>query len=71
MDEREWKEVKLDEVCLNITDGSHTSPSSVEKGYYMASVKDMDEYSFSTCSAVSQVSTISRCSFKNHFAAAL
>ena len=41
-----WKEPKLDEVCLNITDGSHSSPPSVEKGYYMASVKDMDEYGF-------------------------
>jgi type I restriction enzyme S subunit len=36
----------LDEVCLNITDGSHTSPRSVDHGYYMASVKDMGEYGF-------------------------
>lgn len=53
----EWKESKLDEVCLNITDGSHTSPPSVKNGYYMASVKDMDEYGFAfeDCRMISEL----------------
>ena len=57
MSSSEWKKSKLDEVCLNITDGSHTSPPSVEKGYYMASVKDMDEYGFifENCRMISEI----------------
>ena len=56
----EWKEVSLGDVCLNITDGSHTSPPSVENGYYMASVKDMDEYGFNfkNCRMISETDLI-------------
>ncbi|MEK3695470.1 restriction endonuclease subunit S [Paenibacillus sp. FSL R10-2199] len=51
-----WKEVQLGDVCTLITDGSHTSPPSVEKGYYMASVKDMDKYEFNleNCRMISE-----------------
>lgn len=38
---------RLDELCLTITDGSHTSPKGIETGYPMFSVKDMGEYGFS------------------------
>lgn len=53
---KEWKDAKLEDVCLNITDGSHTSPPSVDNGYYMASVKDMDEYGFNfkNCRMISE-----------------
>ncbi|ERK29777.1 restriction endonuclease subunit S [Clostridium intestinale] len=52
----EWNLVRLGDICLNITDGSHTSPPSVESGYYMASVKDMDEYHFNlkNCRMISE-----------------
>ena len=40
----EWHEFNLEDVCLEITDGSHSSPKTVKYGYPMASVKDM-EYS--------------------------
>lgn len=52
----EWKEYNLDELCLEITDGSHSSPKTVEQGYSMASVKDM-EYSkinLETCRKISK-----------------
>ena len=52
----EWKEYNLDELCLEITDGSHSSPKTVEQGYPMASVKDM-EYSkinLETCRKISK-----------------
>ncbi|WP_238899600.1 restriction endonuclease subunit S [Clostridium sp. YIM B02500] len=42
----EWKICKFDDICLQITDGSHLSPKSVELGMPMASVKDMKEYNF-------------------------
>jgi type I restriction enzyme S subunit len=38
----EWQECKLGEVCLKITDGAHNSPPTVNTGYPMASVKDME-----------------------------
>lgn len=41
-----WEEKSLDEVCLLITDGSHWSPSEIESGIPMPSVKDMDENGF-------------------------
>lgn len=41
-----FKIFTLNDVCLKITDGSHTSPKAKEKGYPMFSVKDMKEYSF-------------------------
>ena len=56
MSSSEWNKAKLDDACLNITDGSHTSPPSVEKGYFMASVKDMGEYGFNfeNCRMISE-----------------
>jgi type I restriction enzyme S subunit len=56
MSSSEWKMTTLGEVCLDITDGSHTSPQSVEKGYYMASVKDMGDYGihFENCRMISK-----------------
>ena len=52
----EWKEYRLNEVCLEITDGSHSSPKSVDKGYPMASVKDMNYFDISidTCRQISE-----------------
>lgn len=38
---KEWTTIKLEEACIEITDGSHSSPKSVDDGYPMASVKDM------------------------------
>lgn len=43
----EWKEYKLKDVCIKITDGSHYSPKATELGYPMLSVKDMQEFGFS------------------------
>lgn len=42
----EWKEYKLKDICLKITDGSHKSPKAQSSGYPMFSVKDMEEYGF-------------------------
>ena len=52
----QWKELKLEELCISITDGSHSSPKSVEKGYPMASVKDMNyfEINLDTCRKISE-----------------
>lgn len=52
----EWKEYTLDEVCISITDGSHSSPKSVENGYPMASVKDMGyfEINIDSCRQISE-----------------
>lgn len=36
----------LDELCLKVTDGSHSSPKAQTEGYPMFSVKDMQEYDF-------------------------
>lgn len=41
-----WKEYKLENVCIKITDGAHHSPRSVDFGYPMASVKDMTNFGF-------------------------
>ena len=39
--------IKLNEVCIKITDGSHYSPIADINGKYpMLSVKDMFEYGF-------------------------
>lgn len=42
----EWKIETLADVCKVVTDGSHYSPHSVQKGKYMVSVKDFTEYGF-------------------------
>ena len=54
---KEGVEMKtLGEICLKITDGSHFSPKSVERGYYMPSVKDMTNsgFDFSDCKQISK-----------------
>ncbi len=52
----EWQNVKLEDVCIKITDGSHWSPKSQESGYPMASVKDMgeSELDLSSCRKISK-----------------
>lgn len=52
----EWREVKLENVCIKITDGSHWSPKNQESGYPMASVKDMgeSELDLSSCRKISK-----------------
>ena len=39
-----WEVVAIDDVCELVTDGSHTSPKSVDKGFPMASSKDMHDW---------------------------
>ncbi|MBX9179713.1 restriction endonuclease subunit S [Paeniclostridium sordellii] len=53
---KEWKEYTLESVCTEITDGSHASPKSVECGYPMASVKDMNYFriNIDTCRKISE-----------------
>ena len=41
-----WEKLPIEKVCARITDGSHSSPKSVDEGYPMASVKDMDNWGF-------------------------
>ena len=50
-----WKTVKLEDISLKITDGSHESPPEVDVGYYMPSVKDMTEvgFDYSECKKIS------------------
>lgn len=45
LNENEAKSVELRELCSLITDGSHSSPTTVETGFPMASVKDMTHFS--------------------------
>ncbi|MBN6742243.1 restriction endonuclease subunit S [Acidithiobacillus sp. MC6.1] len=40
----EWTETTLGELCLKITDGSHSSPPSAPVGKPMASVKDLTRF---------------------------
>ncbi len=49
--------VLLGDVCLQITDGAHWSPKSVDDGYPMASVKDMLEnrLNLGSCRKISKV----------------
>ncbi len=42
----EWKTSTIGAACSLVTDGSHSSPKSVESGDYMGSVKDFTEYGF-------------------------
>jgi len=46
-----WVDEKLGELCNKVTDGAHHSPSSVNVGYPMFSVKDMNMYGFKIGSA--------------------
>lgn len=41
-----WEVLPLEKVCDRITDGAHNSPKSVEDGFPMASVKDMEDWGF-------------------------
>ena len=41
-----WKTSTIGTACSLVTDGSHSSPKSVESGEYMVSVKDFTEYGF-------------------------
>jgi type I restriction enzyme S subunit len=54
---RGWRVDSLESVCQRITDGSHFSPKSVESGYPMASVKDMDNWgiNYSSCRNISKM----------------
>lgn len=51
----EWREIKLKDICLKITDGSHESPLESNVGYYMPSVKDMTDvgFDYSNCKIIS------------------
>lgn len=50
-----WEVASIDDVCECVTDGSHFSPKSVDKGLPMASSKDMQEWglNFRTCRQIS------------------
>lgn len=52
----DWEQRKLGEVCRKITDGSHFSPTEVEIGYPMPSVKDMTQngFNYDTCKKISK-----------------
>ena len=41
-----WRYAPFEDICERITDGSHTSPKSVDDGYPMASIKDMHDWGF-------------------------
>jgi len=51
-----WEVLPLETVCERITDGAHHSPKSVEGGFPMASVKDMQDWGFNleSCRQISQ-----------------
>jgi type I restriction enzyme S subunit len=51
-----WDVVQMEQVCTRITDGSHSSPKSVEVGKPMASVKDMHDWgiNLSTCRRIAE-----------------
>ena len=42
----EWNHSAINDVCVLVTDGSHSSPKSVNDGKYMVSVKDFTDYGF-------------------------
>ena len=52
----EWKTSTIGNACLVVTDGSHSSPHSVDAGEYMVSVKDFTAYGFdfSSCRKISR-----------------
>jgi len=55
MSSRDRVAMRLEDVCLKITDGSHFSPKKANAGYPMLSVKDMTDYGFdySACKRIS------------------
>lgn len=46
----EWNHSTINDVCVLVTDGSHSSPKSVNDGKYMVSVKDFTDYGFNFAS---------------------
>ena len=42
----EWNHSTINDACVLVTDGSHSSPKSVNDGKYMVSVKDFTDYGF-------------------------
>ncbi|MFY3770243.1 restriction endonuclease subunit S [Providencia manganoxydans] len=52
----DWEEVTLSDVCHRITDGAHASPKSIDNGWAMASVKDMETWgiNYDTCRRISK-----------------
>lgn len=52
----EWKKACIDEACILVTDGSHSSPKSANAGKYMVSVKDFTPYGFDfkNCKLISE-----------------
>ena len=52
----EWQKSTIGEICSVVTDGSHYSPKSVERGEYMVSVKDFTPFGFdfSNCRQISK-----------------
>lgn len=51
-----WEAVAIEDVCERVTDGSHSSPKSVNEGMAMASSKDMHNWGFTldTCRFISR-----------------
>jgi type I restriction enzyme S subunit len=51
-----WEASSIDDICELVTDGSHSSPRSVEEGLPMASSKDMHEWGLNldTCRHISR-----------------
>jgi type I restriction enzyme S subunit len=51
-----WDVVSINDVCERVTDGSHSSPKSVDEGLPMASSKDMHDWGLDllTCRFISQ-----------------
>ncbi|OTE95639.1 hypothetical protein BCS42_06765 [Crenothrix sp. D3] len=52
----DWEEVTLEDITTRITDGAHLSPSTVENGFPMASVKDMHQWGINieSCRKISE-----------------
>jgi len=53
---QDWEVVSIDDVCARVTDGSHSSPKSVDEGMPMASSKDMHDWGLTmeTCRLISR-----------------
>lgn len=51
-----WTTATLDDVCLRVGDGAHSSPASVDEGMPMASVKDLTRFGIrmEACRHISQ-----------------
>ena len=52
----EWNHSTIGDVCVLVTDGSHSSPKNVNDGEYMVSVKDFTDYGFdfTSCRMISR-----------------